>query len=292
MSVGSGSRTGWCRSLAEVSASTGGLSILEAVILGIVEGITEYLPVSSTGHLLVVGELLGIGDGAEAALDTFSIAIQFGAILAVLLLYKSRVASVARGVVGRDIAGRNVASRLAVAFAPAAGVGLLAGDRLKDALFGPVLVAIAWAVGGVFLLIWRPRTGTVDLEHMTVCMALLVGVAQVAALWPGVSRSLVTLVAALAVGLSLSAAVEFSFLLGVVTLSAATALDLARNGQDMIDVFGVAAPLVGLATAFVTAIVAIRWMVTWLETRSLRIFGWWRLAAAAVATVMLAAGTL
>jgi undecaprenyl-diphosphatase len=275
-----------------VSASTGGLSILEAVILGIVEGITEYLPVSSTGHLLVAGKLLGIGNGAEAALDTFSIAIQFGAILAVLLLYRSRVASVTRGVAGRDAAGRNVASRLAVAFAPAAGVGLLAGDRLKDALFGPVPVAIAWAVGGVFLLIWRPRTGTVDLEHMTVRMAALVGVAQVAALWPGVSRSLVTLVAALAVGLSLSAAVEFSFLLGVVTLSAAAALDLVRNGQEMIDVFGVAVPLVGLATAFVTAILAIRWMVTWLETRSLRLFGWWRLGAAAIATVLLATGVL
>lgn len=266
--------------------------MIEALILGVVEGVTEYLPVSSTGHLLVLGELLGIGDGAEAALDTFSIAIQFGAILAVLLLYRSRVGSVARGVVGRDAAGRDIAARVLAAFLPAAVVGLLAGDRLKDALFGPVPVAIAWALGGVFLLIWKPRTGTVDLEHMTIRMAALVGVAQVAALWPGVSRSLVTLVAALAIGLSLSAAVEFSFILGVVTLSAATALDLVRNGQEMIDAFGVAVPLVGLATAFVTAILAIRWMVTWLETRSLRLFGWWRLGAAATASVLLATGVL
>ncbi|MEY2966305.1 MAG: Undecaprenyl-diphosphatase [Actinomycetota bacterium] len=292
MSLDTGSCTVRCRSLAGMSASSGGLSVIEALILGVVEGVTEYLPVSSTGHLLVLGELLGIGDGAEAALDTFSIAIQFGAILAVLLLYRSRVGSVARGVVGRDAAGRDIAARVLAAFLPAAVVGLLAGDRLKDALFGPVPVAIAWALGGVFLLIWKPRTGTVDLEHMTIRMAALVGVAQVAALWPGVSRSLVTLVAALAIGLSLSAAVEFSFILGVVTLSAATALDLVRNGQEMIDAFGVAVPLVGLATAFVTAILAIRWMVTWLETRSLRLFGWWRLGAAATASVLLATGVL
>ncbi len=268
------------------------LSLWEAVVLGIVEGITEYLPVSSTGHLLVVGELLDVGVDAEAALDTFSIAIQFGAILAVLALYRARVASVVRGVVGHDDAGRTVALRVATAFVPAAVVGLAAGDALKDALFGPVPVTVAWAVGGVFLLVWRPRSGNLALEQMPWRAALVVGFAQMAALWPGVSRSLVTLVAALAVGLTLSAAVEFSFLLGVVTLTAATALDLVRNGAEMFDVFGVAAPAAGLVVAFVTAMLAIRWMVAWLETRSLRIFGWWRLVAATVATVLLAAGTL
>ena len=239
-----------------------GLSVLEAIVLGVVEGITEYLPVSSTGHLLVVGELLGLGDGAEQALDTFSIAIQFGAILAVLVLYRSRVVSVARGLAGRDESGRAVAARLSLAFAPAAVVGLAAGDALKDALFGPVPVTIAWAVGGVFLLVWRPQTGRLLLEEAPLRAALVIGVAQVAALWPGVSRSLVTLVAALAVGLTLAAAVEFSFLLGVVTLSAATVLDLARNGEEMVDAFGVATPVIGLMTAFVTAVVAVRWMVT------------------------------
>ena len=261
-------------------------------MLGVVEGITEYLPVSSTGHLLVVGELLGLADGADRALDTFSIAIQFGAILAVLVLYRSRVTSVARGLVGRDESGRAVASRVALAFVPAAAVGLVAGDALKDALFGPVPVTIAWAIGGVFLLLWRPRAGRLSLEEMPHRAALVIGVAQVAALWPGVSRSLVTLVAALAVGLTLAAAVEFSFLLGVVTLSAATFLDLARHGGDMVDAFGVMTPIIGLVTAFVTAMAAITWMVTWLETRSLRIFGWWRLTVAALATTLLATGVL
>lgn len=272
--------------------TTSGLSVLEAIVLGVVEGITEYLPVSSTGHLLVVGELLGLADGADRALDTFSIAIQFGAILAVLVLYRSRVTSVARGLVGRDESGRAVASRVALAFVPAAAVGLVAGDALKDALFGPVPVTIAWAIGGVFLLLWRPRAGRLSLEEMPHRAALVIGVAQVAALWPGVSRSLVTLVAALAVGLTLAAAVEFSFLLGVVTLSAATFLDLARHGGDMVDAFGVMTPIIGLVTAFVTAMAAITWMVTWLETRSLRIFGWWRLTVAALATTLLATGVL
>lgn len=284
---------GRCRSLAFVqSVGLSGLSVLEAIVLGLVEGVTEYLPVSSTGHLLVVGELLGIGNGAEQALDTFSIAIQFGAILAVLVLYRSRVASVARGLVGRDESGRAVAMRVALAFLPAAIIGLAAGDALKEALFGPVPVTIAWAIGGVFLLVWRPRAGRLSLEEVPLRAVLAIGVAQVAALWPGVSRSLVTLVAALAVGLTLAAAVEFSFLLGVVTLSAATFLDLARNGGEMVDAFGVATPVVGLVTAFVTAVVAVRWMVTWLETRSLRIFGWWRLGAAGVATLLLATGVL
>lgn len=269
-----------------------GLSVLEAIVLGVVEGITEYLPVSSTGHLLVVGELLGIGHGAEQALDTFSIAIQFGAILAVLVLYRSRVTSVARGLVGRDESGLAVASRVALAFVPAAAVGLVAGDALKDALFGPVPVTIAWAIGGVFLLLWRPRAGRLSLEEMPHRAALVIGVAQVAALWPGVSRSLVTLVAALAVGLTLVAAVEFSFLLGMVTLSAATVLDLTRNGADLVDAYGIVAPAIGLVTAFVTAVVAITWMVSWLETRSLRIFGWWRLVVAGVATCLLVAGVL
>lgn len=272
--------------------TTSGLSVLEAIVLGVVEGITEYLPVSSTGHLLVVGELLGLADGADRALDTFSIAIQFGAILAVLVLYRSRVTSVARGLVGRDESGRAVASRVALAFVPAAAVGLVAGDALKDALFGPVPVTIAWAIGGVFLLLWRPRAGRLSLEEMPHRAALVIGVAQVAALWPGVSRSLVTLVAALAVGLTLAAAVEFSFLLGVVTLSAATFLDLARHGGDMVDAFGVMTPIIGLVTAFVTAMAAITWMVTWLETRSLRIFGWWRLTVAVLATTLLATGVL
>lgn len=269
------------------------LSLPEAVLMGIVEGLTEFLPVSSTGHLLVVADVLGLsGPDIEAASDTFAISIQLGAILAVLVLYRTRVGSVLRGVVGADRAGRDLAVRLAVAFAPAAVVGFAVGDAAKDALFGPIPVTIAWFVGGVVLLGWTPRTAGSGLESLTVRGAALIGCAQVVALWPGVSRSLATLLAALAVGLGIAAALEFSFLLGVVTLAAAAVLDGIRHGGDMVDQFGVAAPLVGLVAAFVTAMVAVRWVVGWVGSHSLRIFGWYRCAAAGLCVVLLLTGVL
>ena len=136
------------------------LSILQALVLGIVEGITEFLPVSSTGHLLVVGELIGFGTGAsQAAGDTYSIAIQFGAILAVAVLYRDRIFSMLRGIAGRSVEGRLSLTRLIVAFLPAGTIGAVAGDAVKDKLFGPIPVTIAWFIGGVLLLRWKPKPG-------------------------------------------------------------------------------------------------------------------------------------
>ena len=175
------------------------LSIPEALLLGIIEGITEFLPISSTGHLLVVGHLIGFGDGeASVAADTYSIAIQFGAILAVMYLYRVRMWSMARGVFGADNEGRAVLTRLILAFLPAAFLGAVFGDALKEKLFGPVPVAIAWCVGGVVLLVWKQKPGTTALTNLSLRNALIIGLAQGLALWPGVSRSLVTLIAALA----------------------------------------------------------------------------------------------
>lgn len=269
------------------------LTIPEAILLGIVEGITEFLPISSTGHLLIVGDLIGFGTGSsQSAADTYSVAIQFGAILAVVVLYRARIVSMLSGAVGRDAHGRATLVSLIAAFIPAAVIGVLFGDAIKDALFGPIPVVIAWVLGGVVLVVWTPRATTGALHDMTLRSALLIGCAQTVALWPGVSRSLVTLLAGLAIGLSLAAAVEFSFLLGLVTLSAATALDLVRHGGDVVDQFGVAAPLLGAAVAFVTAIVAVKWMVGYVGSRSLAIFGWYRLGVAALATVLLVTGTL
>lgn len=269
------------------------LSIPEAILLGIVEGITEFLPISSTGHLLVVSDLIGFGQGdATDAADTYAIAIQFGAILAVLVLYRLRILSMMRGVVGRDSDGRSVVISLSAAFVPAAVMGVLFGDLIKDSLFGPVPITIAWAIGGVVLVAWTPRDGKLELHQLTLRSALLIGVAQSVALWPGVSRSLVTLLAGLALGLSLAAAIEFSFLLGLVTLSAATLFDTARNGGELVDMFGVVTPLIGVVTAFVTAVVAVRWMVGYLGSRSLAIFGWYRLAVATVAVVLMSTGAL
>lgn len=269
------------------------LSLPEAILLGIVEGVTEFLPISSTGHLLVVSDLIGFGQGAaSSAADTYAIAIQFGAILAVLALYRRRVWSMMRGVTGRDADGLSVVKALIAAFLPAAILGVALGDRIKDALFGPLPVAIAWAVGGLALLVWVPRGGTTSLHELTARSALIIGIVQGIALWPGVSRSLVTLIAGLAIGLSLAAAIEFSFLLGLVTLTAATVFDTARNGGELVDMFGITTPLVGVITAFITALIAVRWMVSYLNSRSLAIFGWYRLAVSSVAFALMATGAL
>jgi undecaprenyl-diphosphatase len=269
------------------------LSIPEALLLGIVEGITEFLPISSTGHLLVVGHLIGFGKGeASVAADTYSIAIQFGAILAVMYLYRVRMWSMARGVFGADNEGRAVLTRLILAFLPAAFLGAVFGDALKEKLFGPVPVAIAWCVGGVALLVWKQKPGTTALTDVSLRNALIIGVAQGLALWPGVSRSLVTLIAALALGLSMSAALEFSFLLGLLTLSAATVLDLSKHGSELVDQFGVLAPSVGFVCAFITALVAVKWMVAYLADHSLRMFGWYRLGAGAVTGILLLTNVL
>jgi undecaprenyl-diphosphatase len=271
-----------------IGADGGPLTPLKAIALGAVEGITEFLPVSSTGHLLVAQRLLGLGTGdGKTAADTYAIAIQVGAILAVVTLYRHRLVQLGNGALGRDDDGRRLLGRLVVAFLPAAVIGVALGDTIKAHLFGPWPVIAAWAVGGVFLLVWRARPGRTTLERFTWRMAAVVGAAQVLALWPGVSRSLTTIVGALAVGATMSAAVEFSFLLGLATLTAATALDLAKDGSQLVADYGWRTPLLGAVVAFVTAVVAVRWLVAYLRTRPLTIFGWYRLAAAAVTILLL-----
>ena len=272
---------------------SGPLSAPKAIVLGAVEGITEYLPVSSTGHLLITQRLLGMGHGAgKTAADTYAIAIQFGAILAVAVLYRQRIGQLASGLVGRDDEGRALLVRLVVAFLPAAAIGVALDHTIKDHLFGPWPVIAAWAVGGAFLLWWTPRHGTESITALTVRSAAIIGMAQALALWPGVSRSLVTIVAALAVGCTMAAALEFSFLLGLATLSAATALDLTKDGHTLVTDYGWRTPILGALVAFVTAVAAVRWLVTYLRTRPLRHFGWYRLTIAAIAVVLIATGAI
>ncbi len=267
----------------------------KAVVLGAVEGLTEFLPVSSTGHLLVAGRLLGLGDGSDrTALATYVIAIQVGAIAAVVSLYRRRIHQIGRGAVGRDPQGRQLLGALVIAFVPAAIVGVAFESAIKDRLFSTTAIVIAWAIGGVFLVAWRLplRQRSATLVSITGSQALVIGLAQMVALWPGTSRSLVTLVAGVVVGLSLDAAVEFTFLLGLGTLTAATTWDLVRHGNELIDTFGVTAPVLGGAVAFVTAVASVRWMTTYLRRHSLRAFGWYRLALAAVTAGLLAAGAI
>ena len=278
-----------------------GLSPLDAVILGVVEGVTEFLPISSTGHLLVTSDLLGVGTGSEAnkeAADAYAVVIQAGAILAVVVLYWRRLISMVNGLLGRDPDGRQVLINLVVAFLPAAVVGFALESEIKDRLFGPWPVVAAWAVGGA-LLLWlssgdwwaRQKEGT-PLEAMGWRQAVIIGLAQCLAMWPGTSRSLVVLVAAILVGMSLAAAVEFSFLLGLVTLSAATVFDGVKSGEVIVSEFGLLSPVLGFVTAFVAAVIAVRWMVGYLQNHSLAIFGWYRLGVAALTAVLIFASVI
>ena len=276
------------------------LTTAKAALLGLVEGLTEFLPVSSTGHLVVTERLIDVGrhPATKDAADTYTITIQAGAILAVLVLYWRRLEEMGRGLVGRDAPGRHLLGATLVAFVPAAVVGVALEKPIKDRLFGVWPVIVAWIIGGVVILVFarrlqeRSRLHGVPLESLTIRAALLIGVAQCFALWPGTSRSLVTILAALVVGLSLPAAVEFSFLLGLLTLGAATAYDGLKHGKEMIDTYGLFHPLVGFVVAFVAAVVAIRWMVTYIGRHGLELFGWYRLAIAALALVLLATGVL
>lgn len=263
------------------------MHLWQAILLGLVEGLTEFLPVSSTGHLLVTQRLMGIE--ADAAANAYAIAIQGGAIAAVLVLYRHRIGQLARGVLGRDQAGLSLALALAVAFLPAAVAGLAFDDLIEGYLFGPLPVAVAWAVGGVVMLAISARLppGGARLEGVALRAALIIGLCQCAALWPGVSRSLATILGGVAVGLSITAAVEFSFLLGLLTLGAATAYKAVDSGGAMLQAYGPAMLAAGFIAAWISAMLSVAWMVSWLQRRRLAVFGWWRLAAAALVLLLM-----
>jgi len=276
----------------------------QAIILGIVEGLTEYLPISSTGHLLVVQELLGLHTGSAAAkeaADAYAICIQAGAILAVLGLYAGRVRQMTLGLLGKDPAGWRLTVNILAGFAPAAVVGLLANDWVKGHLFSPYAIVVAWVLGGVAIIVtdrWRQvivdgkSKHGFELDDLTWQLALVIGFAQCVAMWPGVSRSLVTIVAGVLVGLRLAAAVEFSFLLGVVTLGAATAYDTLKHGRAMIEQYGLEDMALGFLFAFISAVIAIKWMVGYLKRHGMAVFGYYRIAIGLLVGWMLAMGWL
>ncbi|MCP5033868.1 MAG: undecaprenyl-diphosphate phosphatase [Actinomycetia bacterium] len=275
-----------------------GLSVWSAIVLGLVEGLTEYLPVSSTGHLLVTTELLGLGgtEAEETALDAYAICIQAGAILAVVFLYHQRIRQMVDGLLGRSDDGRRIMLAVVAAFVPTAIIGLAFGSLVRENLFGVLPTATAWLVGGI-AIVMITRMGLLDragieLHEITLAQAGLIGFGQAIALWPGVSRSLVTIIAALIVGLCLRAAVEFSFLLGLITLSAATLLTAVQEGDLLIDTFGLATPLIGLVVAFGAAVASVRWMVAWLQERGLDIFGYYRIVIGLAAFAALSLGWL
>jgi undecaprenyl-diphosphatase len=295
------------------------MNTLQAIVLGLVEGITEYLPVSSTGHLILAAAAMGLGaqdgqagDAAQLkeAVDRFSIIIQGGAILAVAMLYWPRVRQMLRGIASlarprlRDQQARNglhLLSLLVAGFLPAAAAGLVAGPWIKAHLFGPLPVIGALVVGGLAMIAiapWhrsrlrafgRPVGGVSHadaLRSLSWRGALFIGCVQTLALWPGTSRSMVTLLAGMVLGLPPVAAAEFAFLLGLPTLGAASAKDLLEGIRDLgtsgfLAALGGPVPvLAGMVTAMVSAAVSVRWLVGYLGRHTLELFGWWRIVVA------------
>jgi len=246
-------------------------NLLHALILGLVEGVTEFLPISSTGHLIVAGSLLGFND---ARAGVFFVAIQTGAMLAVAWEYRARLLRV----------DRKLWSKLAIAFMPAAVIGLLFASMIKHALFKPVPVALAFIAGGLIILFVErgsrvPRVQTV--QEMSWQDALKVGFAQCVALIPGTSRSGATIIGGMLFGLSRPAATEFSFFLAVPTLCAAGGYDLLKNralfSADDLGMFAV-----GLAVSFLAAFVVIRWLIRYVATHDFKPFAWYRIAFGAL----------
>ena len=242
-------------------------SLLHALILGIVEGITEFLPISSTGHLILTGHLLGY-DGARAGV--FYVVIQTGAMLAVAWEYRARLFRV----------DPKLWLNLAVAFVPAAVLGLLFGSFIKQILFKPVPVALAFIAGGIVILFvdkGERNARVKDTHSMSWLDALKVGIAQCFALIPGTSRSGATIIGGMLFGLSRSAATEFSFFLAVPTLCAAGAWDLWHN-RALFSAGDLGMFAVGLAAAFASAFVVIRWLIRYVASHDFRPFAWYRIA--------------
>ena len=282
------------------------LTWVQAVVLGVVEGITEYIPVSSTGHLILTSALFGLDAPPErkAAVDAFNIVIQGGAILAVLGLYWPRVRSMIAGVLGRDPAGRRLLGLLVVAFLPAAILGPFLDDPIERYLFNPPAVVTALALWGVVMVViggWQKRRFrdqelVTDVEGLAWRSALFIGAMQCLAMWPGTSRSMITIVAGMLVGMRPRESAEFSFLLALPTLGGACAFKVAKDvlGSDpsRLAQLGLAPMLVGIAVATVSAALAVKWLVHYLNRHGLAVFGWYRLALSVAFVVLVAGGWL
>jgi undecaprenyl-diphosphatase len=272
-----------------------------AVVLGLVEGITEYLPISSTGHLILTSSLLGLTTPASReSVATFEIAIQGGAILAVLGLYRERVVQMALGLAGRDAAGRRLLGHILLAFLPAAVFGFLLDDFIDAHLFHAVPVLAALFLGGVWM-IWlgrRHAESGASIDSLGWRSALAIGLFQCAAMWPGTSRSMMTIAGGILLGLRARDAAEFSFLLGVPTLGAACGYKLLKNvlasahggPPNLFEQLGVAPVLLGFAVAAIAAALAVRWLVGFLQQRGLAPFGWYRIALSVVLAALAFSG--
>lgn len=263
------------------------LLLIKAAVMGVVEGLTEFLPISSTGHLILAGSLL---DFTGEKVKVFEVAIQTGAMLAVIWEYRQRLLRTVRGIT-REAGAQRFALNVLIAFIPAVVLGLAFGSLVKKHLFHPVPVALAFVVGGLIIL-WvearhRRRFGERDLlgerrarvetvDDMTPLDALKVGLVQCLALVPGTSRSGATIIGAMVFGFSRRCATEFSFYLGIPTLMGAGAYSVWKQ-RDLLAWGDLPMFLVGSAVAFVSALVCIRWLIRYVSTHDFTIFAWYRI---------------
>ena len=271
----------------------------QSIIIGIVEGLTEYLPVSSTGHILLAQRLLGLED-SEAS-KAFAIVVQAGAILAVLGLYFSKARSMLDGVMGRNPNGLLLLRNVLIAFLPAAFAGLFLEKKIDALLTGLWPTVASWFVGGIAILAvsWfkrnasrGPRDAGLSMDDITPRIAFAIGLLQCVAMWPGTSRSLMTIVGGLLCGLHMIAAVEFSFLLGMVTLTAAAGYKFLKNYKVLFEEYSVTAMLLGCFAAWLSAFLAVKWMVGFLQRRGLEPFGYYRIALAVLVAALILSGIL
>jgi undecaprenyl-diphosphatase len=250
--------------------------LLQALILGVVEGLTEFLPVSSTGHLILVGALLDFNDARG---KLFEIVIQSGAILAVCWEYRARIIEVVRGL-SDDKKSQKFALNLCIAFTPLAALGLLFGKFIKANLFSPMVVATTFILGGVIIL-WAERRKhnprIVDLDELQPFDALKLGLAQALALIPGTSRSGATIIGGMLFGLSRKAATEFSFFLAIPTLIIASLYQLYKE-RELLAIDDIGMWAVGFIAAFVSAFICVRWLLRYISTHDFTIFAWYRIA--------------
>jgi undecaprenyl-diphosphatase len=270
------------------------ISPFQAAILGLVEGITEYLPVSSTGHLVLTSEFLGIrsqGQDSQSleAVEAFEIVIQSGAILAVVLLYFEKMKLLILGLMGRSREGKKLLQNIIVAFIPTVVLGLLFNQIIKDYLQHPAPVVFALALGGVVMIVFEKskranvsRASGSGLETLTLKTAFFIGMCQTIAMWPGTSRSMVTILGGMFLGLSPVASAEFSFLLGLPTLLAATLFKAYKDGPVLIEHVSPLAMMVGLSLAAVSALIAVKGFVAWLNRHGLTYFGYYRVVVATI----------
>ena len=268
---------------------------LQAVVLGIVEGLTEFLPISSTGHLIIASEAVGFAETPGA--DTFVVAIQAGAILAVCWYYRRRICSILRGFF-TDRKERRLAVNTVVAFLPAALIGVLVAGAIKQYLFNPITVAAALVVGG-FIILWvesRVRDGVrparvETMDDMSWKDALLVGFMQCFAMIPGTSRSGATIIGGMVIGLSRKAATEFSFFLSIPTIFGATAYDLWKS-WDSLALDNASGFVLGTAVSFVSALLVVHWLLRFVSGHDFRGFGWYRILFGILILVLSATGTV